>query len=220
MSHAADVDRPKVLRSHRNREVLSTSARGNHFVFLVTRSNDTPRYAAPSTHGAGTLVTLDPLALASLVTGLVMALGTSWGLFRHYWVAISFVLTIVATVVLLQHMKTISYFAQVATEGDSCRRRRAARRPAGRTSACRCRPASVAHDRGAQRLQAAGLTARGRRRTSPAALEHSADDTRSAPARVAGTGTPRWVQIVGIHAAGLALVFVIMLLATGGLQRH
>src|SRR5687768_15129946 len=27
-----------------------------------------------------------PLALASLFTGLVMALGTRWGLFRHYWV--------------------------------------------------------------------------------------------------------------------------------------
>ena len=26
-----------------------------------------------------------PLAYASLVTGLVQSLGTSWGLFRHYW---------------------------------------------------------------------------------------------------------------------------------------
>jgi len=26
-----------------------------------------------------------PLALASLLTELVMALGTKWGLFRHYW---------------------------------------------------------------------------------------------------------------------------------------
>ena len=27
-----------------------------------------------------------PLSLASLVTGVVQALGTVWGLFRHYWV--------------------------------------------------------------------------------------------------------------------------------------
>jgi hypothetical protein len=27
-----------------------------------------------------------PLALASLLTGLVMSFGTKWGLFRHYWV--------------------------------------------------------------------------------------------------------------------------------------
>src|SRR5262245_66535041 len=26
-----------------------------------------------------------PLAFASLVTGLVVSLGTHWGLFRHYW---------------------------------------------------------------------------------------------------------------------------------------
>jgi hypothetical protein len=55
-----------------------------------------------------------PLALASLLTGLVMALGTKWGLFRHYWVLISFVLTILATVVLLLHMPTVSLMAEVA----------------------------------------------------------------------------------------------------------
>src|SRR3989304_3981275 len=42
-----------------------------------------------------------PLALASLCTGLLMALGTSWGLFRHYWVLISFVLTVFSILVLL-----------------------------------------------------------------------------------------------------------------------
>ena len=29
---------------------------------------------------------LVPLSLASLLTGLVQSLGTTWGLFRHYWV--------------------------------------------------------------------------------------------------------------------------------------
>lgn len=59
-----------------------------------------------------------PLALASLLTGLVMALGTKWGLFRHYWVLFSFVLTIVATLVLLSNMQTVSYFAGLAAEAD------------------------------------------------------------------------------------------------------
>src|ERR671910_334178 len=44
-----------------------------------------------------------PLALAALLTGLVMALGTPWGLFRYYWVLITLLLTILATVVLLLH---------------------------------------------------------------------------------------------------------------------
>lgn len=55
-----------------------------------------------------------PLALAALVTGLVMSLGTPWGLVRHYWVLFSLALTIVAFVVLLQHMQTVSFFADLA----------------------------------------------------------------------------------------------------------
>jgi hypothetical protein len=37
-----------------------------------------------------------------------MALGTPWDLFRHYWVVFSLVLTILANVVLLVHMQTVS----------------------------------------------------------------------------------------------------------------
>jgi hypothetical protein len=59
-----------------------------------------------------------PLALASLLTGLVMALGTKWGLFRHYWVLISFALTVFATVVLLLHMPTVSSKADLAQEAE------------------------------------------------------------------------------------------------------
>jgi hypothetical protein len=62
-----------------------------------------------------------PLALASLLTGLVMALGTKWGLFRHYWVLFSLVLTILATVVLLLHMPTVSLLADVAREAEGAR---------------------------------------------------------------------------------------------------
>jgi DMSO/TMAO reductase YedYZ heme-binding membrane subunit len=66
-----------------------------------------------------------PLALASLLTGLIMALGTRWGLFRHYWVLISLVLTAIATAVLLVEMQTIGYFADIAadptTSGDDLR---------------------------------------------------------------------------------------------------
>lgn len=60
-----------------------------------------------------------PLAVASLLTGLVMSLGTQWGLFRHYWVLISFVLTILATAVLLGNMQAVSFFARIAAEADS-----------------------------------------------------------------------------------------------------
>jgi hypothetical protein len=57
-----------------------------------------------------------PLAFASLLTGLVMSLGTRWGLFRHYWVLISLLLTMIATVVLLLETRTISRLADIAAD--------------------------------------------------------------------------------------------------------
>jgi len=57
-----------------------------------------------------------PLALASVLTGLIMSLGTKWGLFRHWWVLISLVLTVVATLVLLSEAGLISRFAAVAAD--------------------------------------------------------------------------------------------------------
>lgn len=55
-----------------------------------------------------------PLALASLLTGVVQSLGTKWGLFRYWWVLISFLLTIVATFVLLVETGQISRIAEIA----------------------------------------------------------------------------------------------------------
>lgn len=62
-----------------------------------------------------------PLAVASLITGLVMALGTRWGLFRHYWVLISFALTVFALVVLVLHMPTVSSQADAARVAEGAR---------------------------------------------------------------------------------------------------
>ena len=59
-----------------------------------------------------------PLAAASLVTGVVLALGTKWGLFRHYWVVISFGLTLFSTVVLILHMPSVTQTADVARTAD------------------------------------------------------------------------------------------------------
>jgi hypothetical protein len=57
-----------------------------------------------------------PLAVGSLLTGLVMAIGTKWGLFRYYWVVISFVLTVFCTAILLLHMPTVSATAELARQ--------------------------------------------------------------------------------------------------------
>lgn len=60
---------------------------------------------------------LVPLALASLLTGLVQSLGTKWGLFRHYWVLFKLLINLVATVVLLLYTETLGSLADVAAEG-------------------------------------------------------------------------------------------------------
>ena len=58
-------------------------------------------------------VVIVPLALGSLLTGLVISMGTPWGLFRHYWVLISLLLTIFAAVILVLHMPDVSTLAGV-----------------------------------------------------------------------------------------------------------
>jgi hypothetical protein len=59
-----------------------------------------------------------PLALAALLTGIIISLGTAWGLFRHYWVLISLGLTVFATAVLLLHMPTVSATVQMIRASD------------------------------------------------------------------------------------------------------
>ncbi|HUR61121.1 MAG TPA: DUF2269 domain-containing protein [Candidatus Thermoplasmatota archaeon] len=57
-----------------------------------------------------------PLAVAALATGIAISLLTPWGLFRHWWVAISLALTVAATLVLLAQMPVITHRADVARD--------------------------------------------------------------------------------------------------------
>ena len=59
---------------------------------------------------------LVPFAFASLATGIAQGLGTTWGLFRHYWVVFKLVITVVATVVLVLYMETFRFMADVAAD--------------------------------------------------------------------------------------------------------
>lgn len=59
---------------------------------------------------------LVPLSLASLLTGLISSLGSTWGLLRHYWVLFKLAINLVATIVLLLYMQTLAYLAGVAAE--------------------------------------------------------------------------------------------------------
>ena len=59
-----------------------------------------------------------PLALASLLTGLIPSLATHWGLVRHYWVVYKLVLTLLATAILLVNTRTIAGLVQAARTAE------------------------------------------------------------------------------------------------------
>jgi hypothetical protein len=55
-----------------------------------------------------------PLALSAVLIGTVNALGTPWGLVRHYWVLAKLVLTVLATLILLQESSVVGRLAALA----------------------------------------------------------------------------------------------------------
>jgi hypothetical protein len=59
---------------------------------------------------------LVPLAHASLLSGIVISLGTPWGLIRHYWVVLKLLITAFATAILLIYMGTFRQMAGVAAD--------------------------------------------------------------------------------------------------------
>jgi ABC-type transport system involved in multi-copper enzyme maturation permease subunit len=59
---------------------------------------------------------LVPLAHASLLSGIVLSLGTTWGLMRHYWVVIKLGITVFCTVILMIYMGTFRQMAGVAAD--------------------------------------------------------------------------------------------------------
>ena len=62
------------------------------------------------------VLTLVPLAFATIVTGLVQSIVTRWGLFRHYWVVFKLGIAVVATAVLLLYMATFRELARLAAD--------------------------------------------------------------------------------------------------------
>jgi len=157
-----------------------------------------------------TWVVIVPLAFASLFTGLIVALGTPWGLFRHYWVFVKLMLTIFATVLLLLHTQPIGRLAAVARAG-----------PASGPDV-RALQIQLVGDAGAALLallvnvtlsiyKPQGLTLYGRRTL----VEHRQNGERELA--VAGGRTPRWIQGLAILVVTLIVVFLIVHLAGGGL---
>ncbi|HZS04779.1 MAG TPA: hypothetical protein VFD58_08085 [Blastocatellia bacterium] len=165
-----------------------------------------------------------PLSLATLLAGLVESLGTQWGLFRHWWVLVKFLLTTGATVILLQHMQAVTAISGVAAD-----------RALAATDFRALRIQLVVHAGGGLLILLAatvlsvykpwGMTPyglrkqNGRRQVSPSDLpSRSESDVEVVP--VSATRKPRWVYVVGFHAIGLALLILVVHLTGGGVRSH
>jgi hypothetical protein len=57
-----------------------------------------------------------PLCVASVLTGFASSLGTTLGLFRHYWILIKLLITVPATIALFVHMQPIGLISRIAAE--------------------------------------------------------------------------------------------------------
>lgn len=156
-----------------------------------------------------------PFSLAAMLSGLAQALGTQWGLFRHWWILAKLLLTIVAVVILLQHMQDVSRVARMAKEPT--------------LSSADFRPKLIHAGGGLLVLLAItalsvfkpwGMTPYGRKvsQTDSPARPSAAAVLAREP--VFAAGRPRWGRIIGLHAIGLALLAVIILHLTGGGFRH
>ena len=162
---------------------------------------------------------LVPLAHASLLSGIVLSLGTTWGLFRYYWVVLKLGITVFATVILLIYMGTFRQMAGVAAD------------PVVDLAVVR-NASPIVHAILALILLLAatvlgvykpfGMTAYGSRKYNEQRLEVSSPPLASAGmARdIEAGGTPPWMYIAGMVAMALALLFVILHLMGGSPTHH
>jgi hypothetical protein len=186
---------------------------------------------------------LVPLAFASLLTGIVQALGTTWGLFRHYWVLFKLLITVFATIVLLIYMETFSFMAGLAADpsADLGVVRNASPRLHAALALLVLLVATVLavyKPRGMtpygwlkqheQRTASQPIaprrptTTRNRGDTHMADLPShpdSNDDTGVGPGRGATTSTPRGLYVL-LGIIGLVVLFVVLHLTGGSLGGH
>jgi hypothetical protein len=176
-----------------------------HNIVAVTSEDVQMVRAASLAMGLTAWFVILPLSLMSLVTGIVQALGTAWGLLRHYWVVVKLFLTVFATVVLLLKLAPISDLAGAA-----------ARPTFSRIDFGELKASLLIHA-GVGLLvlltittlaiyKPAGLTAYGKRKLSEEAPNGGIRST---------SGVPRWVQAFKIIALALAALFIVMMIHGG-----
>ena len=85
-------------------------------IVAITNPDDEALRAAYFAMNVIARVVIVPLAFAGLITGLIQSLGTTWGLFQHYWVLFKLVITMFATTILLVKITLIAEAARLAVQ--------------------------------------------------------------------------------------------------------
>lgn len=164
-----------------------------------------------------------PSSLAALLSGLVESLDGRWGLFRHWWISAKVLLTTSATLVLLRHMQAVTGMSGVAagttlstTDFRVLRIQLVFHAVGGLVVLLSATALSI--------YKPWGLTPYGRRKQIKARTTLPADTPVQSgpgvsPSLEFAATTPRWVYAVGIHAIGLALLFL-AIHVTGAFRVH
>ena len=157
---------------------------------------------------------LVPLAHASLLSGIVLSLGTAWGLFRHYWVVLKLLITAFSTVILLIYMGTFRQMAGVAAD------------PVVQLGLVR-NPSPLVHSILALILLVAatvlgiykpfGETPYGRRKQTQ---RHQRSLREARAIDLLSANTPRWTYWVWIVVISLVALFIAAHLMSGGAHGH
>ena len=133
-----------------------------------------------------------PFSAASLLSGVIQSVGTTWGLFRHYWVLAKLLITVGASILLMLHMQVVSSIALAASDVSMP------------TSHLQGPKMQVVADAGAAvvvLLIAVGLSV------------YKPSGRTDEPA-------PRWVRVSGAAVVLLIVAFVARHLAGGGMHSH
>jgi hypothetical protein len=152
-----------------------------------------------------------PLSLASLPTGLIMALGAEWGLFRHSWVVAKLLIGVLATILLLVHMQPVGHLARVVATTTLA---------SGELAGLRIRLVADAGAAVLALLVATGLSIYKPRGLTPYGRRKQQEQAGMEPSLLPGAATPRWVYGAGIIVCVLVLVFVVKHLTEGGHGGH
>ncbi len=173
-----------------------------------------------------------PLGFGTLATGLIVALGTRWGLLRHYWIVAKLMITLVATAALLLHTQPIEQMAHVAAgsileaaELRPLRIQLVVTSGAALIALLTATALAVYKPRGLTRYGQ-----RRRQRMIPPPPDQCVSVTvgsrgsggtfRGGDPGTESGGAPRWVKLSGVIIGVLLLLFVLLHLSGRGLGLH